>query len=204
MSRFCNTCIYETLPSRQVNIKKGEFIFHQGDDLHSIFYIRDGIVKITKLHEDGEEKILELVGRDDFIGLLAVLRNQTTYPASAECLTDVTMTVSSKADTLQAYEDHQPFKEACMHCATTRADVFQSQLFQLSNRSTDDKIVGFLTQLAQRFGTYKNDQYCVELPLTQQELASIIGLRRETLSRRLNALKDESIIDFKGSKYIIK
>ena len=204
MSRFCNACIYETLPSRKVTLSKGEFIFHQGDELHSIFYIRKGIVKITKLHEDGEEKILELVGHDDFIGLLAVLQHQDEYPASAECLTDVEMTVSSKEDTLAAYDNHQPFKEACMHCATTRANVFQSQLFQLSNRSTDDKIIGFLTQLAQRFGGYKNDQYYVNLPLTQQELASIIGLRRETLSRRLNALKDDGIIDFQGSKYIIK
>ncbi|MCF7925991.1 MAG: Crp/Fnr family transcriptional regulator [Candidatus Izimaplasma sp.] len=201
MTNYCNVCIYKSLPYREITIKKGAYLFHQGDPLTMMYYLRDGLVKVLKLHSNGEEKIFDIVGKNDFLALLAILQKKDLYPASAIALTDLILNVSTKADVLNAYTTNQPFKEACIDCASNRAILFQDHLFQLSNASTDDKIIGVLTHLAQQLGTFKDDIYTVDIPLNQTDLANIINVRRETLSRKLTELKKQEKITIDKNTY---
>jgi CRP/FNR family transcriptional regulator len=202
MKRFCEVCVYETIKSTTVKYDKGSYIFHEGDPLTDIYMVKTGFIKVSRLYPSGEEKVFDIVGPHDFLALLLVLQEKDIYQASAYALTDVVLNKSSKKDALVAYNSNKTFKDACIDCASMRANIFQNQLFQVANTSTDEKILGVLGHLYQKFGSYKNNQHQLYLPITKTDLANIIGIRRETLSRKLSELQKNGVIKITKNLYI--
>lgn len=201
MSQFCNVCIYDTLTYQELNVSRGETIFREGEPLFHIYRIDEGYVKVVKYHETGDEKIINVFGPGDVLALLIFLQNQKAYIATAIALSDVKLRKISISDADQAYHKNTSFKETCLSCATQRANIFMNHLFQTSSTDVDEKILGILLHLYRKFGSYSNQKHCLYLPINQTDLASIIGIRRETLSRRLGALQDEGVISIVDHTY---
>jgi len=197
MKSYCNVCIYETLPFIKKALSKGEILFHEGDPISGIYRIETGFVKVLKYHDTGDEKIFDILGADDFLALLLVLQGKTEYIATAIALTDVMVRKISAIDTKNAYQNNPLFQSTCLNCAAGRANMFHNQLYQISATDVDDKILGVLLHLYHKFGTYNHGICQLYLPMNQTDLASIIGIRRETLSRRLKVMQENGIIRLK-------
>jgi CRP/FNR family transcriptional regulator len=201
MKRFCNVCIYETLPYQEISVPSGTIIFNETDKVSGIYRIDSGFVKILKYHETGEEKIFDILGPNDFLALLLVLQNKDQYIATAISISDVKMRKITAQDTLDAYKKNTMFQKTCINCALGRANVFHNQLFQIDSNDVDEKIKGVLSHLYHKFGSFKNGNHTLYLPITQTDLASIIGIRRETLSRRLKVLQDNNVLKISRHNY---
>src|SRR5690606_19747127 len=64
----------------QINdYRKGDMIFREGDPSESLYIIGEGIIKITKVAEDGKEQIVRLLFPDDFFGQSAMLQSENHY-----------------------------------------------------------------------------------------------------------------------------
>lgn len=194
MKSYCNVCIYETLPFIKKELSRGEILFHEGDPISGIYRIETGFIKVLKYYDSGDEKIFDILGADDFLALLLVLQGKTEYIATAIALTDVTVRKISAIDTKTAYQNNPLFQSTCLNCAAGRANMFHNQLYQISATDVDDKILGVLLHLYHKFGTFDHEIHQLYLPINQTDLASIIGIRRETLSRRLKVMQENGII----------
>lgn len=194
VKKYCNVCIYESLPHEKLNISKNNILFHEGDEIENVFHIDFGYVKVLKYHESGDEKIFDILGPGEFMGLLLVLQEKKNFIVTAIALSDVVIRKIKIQDVRNAYLHNTTFQQTCLKCATARANVFQNQLYQISSSEVDDKILGVLMYLYRKFGEYKEHKHLLYLPINQSELASIIGIRRETLSRRIKLLQDEGVI----------
>lgn len=201
MKKLCKNCIYDSLSGHDKTYKPGEVIFHEGATLDNIVMIESGLVKVSKLFISGEEKIFDILGPKDYVGLVALLKEEPEYIASATALNDVVVKVIDKTTVLKAYEDSDFFKSACLNCTMTRMNTFQNQLFQSANIDTEEKILHVLIYLAKKFGLVENEQYRLKLPFTKTVLASIVGIRRETLSRNLSKMVDEGLIELDQNVY---
>lgn len=201
MNKLCEICLYDNLPSKTKTIKKNEHIFYEGDPIKYIFIIKKGLVKISKVFINGDEKILDILAPGDFIALLTILKEQNEYIVTATAISKVELTVISKDDALKAYKLNNNFKDACLTCAANRVGVFQNQLFESLNQNTEEKILNILTFLFQKFGSIKEDKKQMTLPISKTELASIIGIRRETLSRKLSILEENNKIKITKNTY---
>lgn len=201
MKRYCNVCIYETLPYKKEVFKKNQMILLEGDTIEGIYRIDSGYVKVLKYHDSGDEKIFDIIGPNDFLALLLVLQAKKTYEVTAIALTDVTLRYITIEDTLDAYQKNPIFQQICMQCAARRATIFQQQLFQVSSADLDEKIMGVLIYLYHKFGRYIDGKHFLDIPINQTELSSIIGIRRETLSRRLTLLQKQGRIRVSRQKY---
>lgn len=201
MKKYCNVCIYETLPYQLINTTKNSFLFHEGDWIQNVYHIDSGYVKVLKYYESGDEKIFDILGPGEFLGLLLALQEKQEYIVTAIALTEVILRKISVKDVLDAYNRNTLFQKTCMQCATKRANIFQNQLFQVASIDVDDKIIGVLMYLYRKFGVYKNKEHTLYLPITQTELANIIGIRRETLSRRIKYLQEKGVLSFSNHVY---
>lgn len=201
MKKYCKNCIYESLPHKVKTFSPKELLFLEGDSLDFVYRIIDGLVKITRIHPSGDEKIFDILGPGDYIALIAVLQNNTSYVASAESLTEVKSVKINTLDIKKAYQSNTIFQSTCLNCAVTRSTMFQNKLFQTSNIDTEEKILGTLQILAQKFGTIENDTVILKLPITKTVLASVIGIRRETLSRKLTEMQNNNIIEIENNIY---
>jgi len=77
-------------------------------------------------------------------------------------------------------------------------------LFQASNIDAKEKILGTLQLLAKKYGKIKDDFIEMELPFSKTELARIVGIRRETLSRKLSEMQKNNIVHINKNIYKIK
>ena len=200
----CDTCIYRQATNKNKQFKKNEFIFLEGDKVTSIYFIKKGTVILSKLHTNGEEKIMDVLKEGDFIALLTILQDKEEYLVSAKASTEVIVEVTKREDALHNYRENTQFKETCIKCASHRLNNFYTQLFSTSNIDPEEKIIQVLKHLYKKFGYMKNKRHYVKLPISKTELAQMIGLRRETLSRKLTLLKQMEIIDIEKNIYEIK
>ncbi|WP_038468847.1 Crp/Fnr family transcriptional regulator [Candidatus Izimaplasma bacterium HR1] len=201
MKQYCNTCIYSTLPTKTIQLHEKDVIFLEGDELLYSFMIVEGLVKISKITINGEEKIFDIFGPDDFIALVSMLKEDDKYIATATCLTEVKLNLLRKDDVIQAYRSNNKFKDICMSCAMTRTNLFQSQLFNSTNSDIEERILQVLKYLSTKFGKSTGDLLTLKLPFSKTTLASIVGIRRETLSRRLTSMQKDNLIEINKNIY---
>lgn len=197
MKKYCKHCIYETLPHDQVKLSAQENIFFEGFELDYVYRIVEGYVKMSRIHPSGDEKIFDVLGPGDYIALVAVLQGKKEYVASAITINEVSAIRISSEDVLKAYQSNSVFQSSCLNCAVTRSILFQDKLFQASNIDAKEKILGTLQLLAKKYGIVQDDYIVMKLPFSKTELARIVGIRRETLSRKLTEMQkvDEVRID---------
>lgn len=202
MKQFCKNCIYKTLPSYQKEFASNDIVFLEGEDLNLVYRIESGYIKMHRYLENGDERILSIMGPGEYIALLAVLQNKHTYIASAMTLTETTLFAIDKNDVKKAYLSNDIFKESCLNCAITRTTFFQHQITQSANQNTETKIMEMLRNLNQKFGKIQGDKCYLTLPFSKTVLANLIGIRRETLSRHFTTMQKKSIIQIHKNQYI--
>ena len=203
MMKYCKQCIYETLPYHTTTFAAQAFIFFEGSPLSYVYRIKEGFVKINRIHPNGDEKTFDILGPGDYVALLAVLQGKDIYIATAIALTKVVAIKIEVDDVLKAYQSNDRFQSICLRCAVTRSTMFQDKLFQTANIDTEDKILSTLQLLARKFGKMNQGRMEIELPFSKTELANIIGIRRETLSRKLSKMQKAHIIQIDKNKYIL-
>ncbi|MBU1020463.1 MAG: Crp/Fnr family transcriptional regulator [Firmicutes bacterium] len=201
MEKYCKHCIYETLPHNLVTFSSQETIFMEGLSLSSVYRVKEGLVKVNRMHPSGDEKTFDILGPGDYLALLAVLQGKKEYIATAVAITDVTAVQITFDNVVTAYQSNSVFQATCLHCAVTRSTMFQDKLFQTTNIDTEEKILATLQLLANKFGLIQDGIVEMKLPITKTVLASIIGIRRETLSRKLSEMQQKKIIQIHENIY---
>jgi CRP/FNR family transcriptional regulator len=201
MKKYCVNCIYETLPHDVVTRPAGTMLFQEGEPLEYVYRVFEGLVKINRLHPSGDEKIFDVLQAGDYIALIAVLQGKNTYIASAETLVPTRLIRIATPDVIDAYESNEIFKRTCLNCAVTRSTLFQSKLFQMTNIDTEEKILAIFQLLAEKFGTIENGRVRLDLPFNKTVLADLIGIRRETLSRKLSSMQADNLLDMDKNTY---
>jgi CRP/FNR family transcriptional regulator len=201
MKQYCERCIYEALPHTVINVPQLKHIFTEGTRLSHVYRIKEGLVKMNRVHPSGDEKIFDVLGPNDYLALIAVLQGKEDYVASAIALTDVTLIKMDTHVVLNAYHSNKIFQSTCLQCAVTRSTMFQDKLFQTSNVDTEEKILNILHILAKKFGSTHKGVVTLNLPFSKTVLASIVGIRRETLSRKLSKMQQHNIIRINKNTY---
>lgn len=203
MIKYCEKCQYDYLEGQVAEYDVGNIVFLDGENLDYVYFINEGYLKMVKYLENGDERIIGVLGPGDYLALLAVLQNKEEYIATAIPITAVILKKIPKNKVLESYNKSVVFKEKCMKCAVTRSNTFQNYLVQSANTDVKQKILDTLLTLFEKFGYKENKLYYLDLPFSKTVLANLIGIRRETLSRYLSRLQAEEILKVIKNKYIL-
>lgn len=192
----CKNCIFIENEVSSI-YKKGQVIFYEGENITNIYSIKEGVVKITKLYPNGEERLVDVLNNGDFLALLTIMQGITEYMVTATALTETKLVSSSKSFATNQYQTNLKFMNTCMLCASNRLSVFQKQLFDFSGQDINENIMNLLHYLFKKFGYKQDNKSFLRLPISKIDLANMLGLRRETLSRKLKDLHDNGVIIIK-------
>ena len=184
---------------RHRRLKRGGLLFAAGDEDAACATLIKGALKVSAIDEDGTERILALIHPAGFIGeLFAPFAH---YDVVA--LTDSELCVFAKADMGRAVEQYPALAQALLR--RSQEDLLKSrELLALSGkRHAVGKVAALLLGLAES----ASDSSChaalsFELPLTRGEMAGLLGLTIETVSRALTRLEDEGLIKRVGARGI--
>jgi len=185
------------LPFLQVqSFPKNQVIFHEEEPGRYLYMIRSGNVKVYKLSEDGKEKILRVFGPGDFFAELPLL-DGGKYPATAETISPATLLKLSRENFLKVLSRYPEISGKIYEVVGKRLRHFTAEITDLTLKDASHRLAGFLLEKAREYEHLSSSQIRFPLELTHQEIASLIGTARETVSRTLKRFQKEGIIDLK-------
>ncbi len=184
---------------RHRQLGRGEMLFAAGDENAACATLLKGALKVTSVDESGTERILALVHPAGFIGeLFAPFAHHDVV-----ALTDSELCVFPKSEMGRAVELHPRLAQALLR--RSQEDLLQSRelLAMSGKRSASGKVAGLLMGLAEAASSsscHATREF--ELPLTRGEIAGMLGLTIETVSRALTKFERDGVIRRKGARGI--
>ena len=165
-----------------------------------MYIIREGRVKVTKLSEDGREKILAFFEPGHFVGDMALL-DRAPRSASVKALTPVRVLALSRADFTGLIRKSPDLAIAVIRELSGRLRAVNDQASALSFQRVKDRTKGLLVRLAKDDAA---DAGHVMTPaLTHQQIADMIGTSRETVTRVIKDLKSGGWLGQDGKRYVV-
>ena len=177
-------------------------IFTEGSDKEAVFFIQDGLVKAFKTDENGHEQIVSFLKTGDLFPHTGFF-NQSPYPATAEAIVDTKLLAIPIKSFEQLMLNTPQISIKVMRAMSDKIVELQVKLQGLTGQAVQDRGVAFLLKLAENNGTMQKGSVHIDIPMTHQEFASVIGTTRETVSRLLNQLRKENIVNTHRNGFII-
>ena len=181
------------------SIARGGTLFAAGDDNALSATLISGALKVVSFDEDGTEHIVALIHPAGFVGeLFAPFAHHDVI-----ALTDCELCVFPRAQYEAALRRFPELGRALLRRSAQDLRDSRSMLAAVTGRSAVQRVAGFLTALA----SAANDTEChlaqrFDLVLTRGEIASLLGLTIETVSRQLTRLEKEGVIRREGARGI--
>ncbi len=170
--------------------RRNNLIIFEDDVGNSLFVIKKGRVKISRISSDGSEAILAILGQADFFGELSVI-DGLGRSASVTSIDDVELLMLRRNDFLQLLERIPKIAITLLKELAGRIRKSDTHIRSLSLLDARGRVASTLIRLAEDIGMIKNGRVTIpELPL-QRDLASIAGTSRETISRVLKKFEEE-------------
>jgi CRP-like cAMP-binding protein len=183
--------------------RKKETIFSEGEPPEWFYLVLSGKVKITKLSHDGKEIILEVISPTDIFGGVAVIKG-FPYPANAVAMEDSEVLKISRKN-LMRLVDRFPNLMYCM--AMQMGDRMKSSYDSLKNialERVEARIAALLLKLAGKVGIESKDGTVIDMRLTKQDVADMVGTTVETSIRTFSKFKKQDLVTEVDGKIVIK
>jgi CRP/FNR family transcriptional regulator, cyclic AMP receptor protein len=175
--------------------RKGQAVFTQGEPADSVFYIREGRVKIAFISDQGKEAIVAFLRAGDFIGE-GCLTGRPRRVSTARAVEDSVVTRVDKATMVRMLRDEQKFSERfTTHLLARTIRVEEDLVDQLFN-SSEKRLARALLLLA-NFGK-DGKQEPVIAKVSQETLADMIGTTRSRVSHFMNKFRELGYIHYNG------
>ncbi len=179
----------------------GTTVFQEGDKGEALYMLRSGLVKLSKVDLGGHEKTLAILQPPEFFGEMALV-GESTRSATALTLGEVAAYLLFNDDFRRLMAD---YPAVSLNLTTTLANRLrgmddESQI--LSYKDAQGRVAYVLLRLY-RGGVVDLDEERALVRLTHQELASLAGTSRETVTRALRALENEGVIETRPKEVFI-
>lgn len=183
--------------------RKKEAIFSEGDLPEWFYIVAEGRVKITKLSQDGKEIILEVIPERDFFGGVAVIRD-FKYPANAVAMEDTRLIKISRPDLLRILEKFPSVMQAVFAGLGGRIQESHEAVKNMALEKVAARVASLLLKLASKSGEKTSQGVLLEMKLTKQDIAEMVGTTVETSIRTMSKFKKDGIIEEKDGRILIK
>jgi CRP/FNR family transcriptional regulator len=186
-----------------VSYGKKENIFSEGEAPEWFYIVLKGKVKVTKLSHEGKEIILEVISPHDIFGGVAVLRN-FPYPANAVAMEDSEVLKISRKN-LMRLVDRFPNLMYCI--ALQLGDRMKSSYDSLKNialERVEARIAALLLKLSNKVGVETDKGLLIDMRLTKQDVADMVGTTVETSIRTFSKFKKQGLLTDSNGKIVIK
>lgn len=182
--------------------KKGETIFREGAYPSGIFYIVNGKVKKYKVNQEGKEQIIYVANTGELIGYHAILA-EDRYPDFAAALEESTVAFIPKEDFLETMNQSVILNKRLLKTLSHEFAVLANSLTLFTQKSVRERLALQLIVLREKYKLNFTSGMPVEINMSRDDLAGLVGTARENVVRLLTEFKEERILETKGRKIII-
>jgi CRP/FNR family transcriptional regulator, cyclic AMP receptor protein len=182
--------------------RRDEVVFHQGDPGETLHLIRKGHLKILAPAETGEDAVLTIVGPGEMFGELTLL-DGGPRSATVIAIEDVETVTLSRTDFLDLLRRDPTVAEALLSALAWTIRRLTEEVSTLMFIRLRGRLARKLLELARAHGQPTNGALEIQVSLTQEELASMIGARRPRVNELLGFFEDQGAIRRRGRRIIV-
>jgi CRP-like cAMP-binding protein len=168
-------------------------LFAQGQKADALYFVEDGLIKLTRTNSSGGRLILSLYGPNDLLGEESFSDGNGEYYGEAESLNASTVFKVPWAAVKRVIATHPELSEAFLRHMLDSKLTFARKLELLCLQDVETRILYYLEELAKLVKPSEED-LGHPLPITQLEFADLVGATRETISTTLNHLERKGFV----------
>ncbi|MDG1804592.1 Crp/Fnr family transcriptional regulator [Flavicella sp.] len=181
----------------EMSFKKGDVIFKEGMMLNGVYCIKEGKCKLTKLSPNGKEQIVKFIKNGDMLGYRSVLGEEPVN-LSVVALEDMEACFIPKKDIFDSIQHNKDFSKDMFKVVCHDLKDANSTIANMAQKTVRERLADTLLFLDETFG--EDEDGNINIKLSREEIANVIGTATESAIRLLSDLKKGNIISLTGKK----
>ncbi|MBT2291422.1 Crp/Fnr family transcriptional regulator [Paenibacillus albidus] len=181
---------------------KGKLIFAESDPGANAYVIHTGILRVFATTK-GREHTVDLFGKGDFFGDLEVIHPSNMRLLSAVAMSDMVVFEIRREPFERMLADYPAVNNRFLLLQMDRLILSNRMLHEMKIYDARARTIFTLGRLYQRFGAQEQGRHYIDLRLTHQQIADMIGTLRETTTLVLKDLQDHRIIDIRQQQITV-
>lgn len=181
--------------------KKKNDIYRIGEMPLYVYFIASGKVKTIRINEDGKELITGIYSKGDYFGYEALLKGNE-HTDNAEAMEDSEIITMPKDEFFQLVYSNREIAKKFIEMLSNKVDEKEENLLHLAYNSVRQRTAEALLNVSLKFNP--ENQSGVELSISREDLANMVGTATESVIRVISDLKEEGILSVKSGKIVIE
>jgi CRP-like cAMP-binding protein len=179
------------------HFKKGDVLMSEGSRPTGVYCIHNGKVKLSKMGTEGKDQILRFAHDGDILGYRSLLSGET-LSATIQALDETHACFIPKAALFDMIETNPKFSLDLMKMACHELGEAGKIITNLAQKTVKERLAEVLLIIHKTFG--ENSEGELDISLTREEIANMVGTATESVIRLLSEFKEEGYIELKGRR----
>lgn len=185
-----------------ISHKKGQILYYEGTKPLGVFCVSAGIVKVFKSASNGKEQIIRLAQKGEFLGYSSML-GEEVYSNTATIVEDAKICFVPKETFLKVLQEDNNFHRRLTKALCNDIGVMEGKLTDATQKTIRERLAFTLLKLGDTYGVDGGEGEKIDIVLTREEIAGLVGTATETVIRLLSEFKKDELIEFDGKKIIV-
>jgi CRP/FNR family transcriptional regulator, polysaccharide utilization system transcription regulator len=177
--------------------KRGDILYQEGNRISGFFCVNSGIIKVFKTGFDGKEQIIRFAKKGDIIAYRSVLSNELAC-TSAKVIEDCQVCFIPSEILISFIKTNPSYALELLKLACHELGEANSFITDIAQKTVRERLAEVLLFLVNDFGL--DNENFLNISLTREELANIVGTATESVIRLLSEFKSDKLVELNGRK----
>ncbi len=177
--------------------KRGEIVYSEGSRIHGFYYLLKGIIKIFKTGFDGKEQIIRFAKKGDIMGFRSTISNELAC-TTAKAIEDSQICFVHGDLVKHFVKNNGDFATELLQIACRELGEANDYITDIAQKTVRERLAEVLIHLKMEFDLDRDN--FLQISLTREELANIVGTATESVIRLLSEFKADKLIEIHGRR----
>lgn len=189
--------------ARQIRVARESVLFSEGELSSTLYVLASGWVRMVKAGPDARPMVIRIAGPSEVVGLSTLVAG-SRYSFTAQATLPCTLLVWEKADLTPLIGRYPQVCENALGMMARNLEDLQQQYHELVTERVEQRVAHVLARIAQRYGVVTDEGVQISVPVSQKDLADIVGVTQFTVSRMFRSWRDMQIVGSGRGRIIIR
>ncbi len=187
--------------SYKLELKKGERLFSERDNVDTIYFVLTGKVNMYKINEEGQKKVIYILDEGQMLN--EVIFDEKPASISCDVFEKAQFICFKRDELLYIMERDFELTKKVINMMTRKIRRLYRQLKNTVPIKMDKKVAAKLWKLSRDYGVESEGGTLINLKITITYLADMLGSPRETISRCMKILEEKGLVKYKNRRMIV-